>query len=124
MHPLVIRSMPDWLCSLPTKVGNGTSTEDVQDQVVAWWQSMAEHYAAVSHRLAFNVFIEASDIMCNGIAPSKRKCPLLSIATDAAQLNALYERIAIAVHRVTLGDSRAHPRNAATWAVGSAVAAY
>lgn len=82
---------------------NGTTAGEVKNQVVLWWRRMAEHYADRSHRLAFNIFIEVSGIMCNYIKPKPASCPLLEVAQDADRLNPMYERVVNAVRQVTPG---------------------
>eukprot|EP01051_Picozoa_sp_SAG22_P012451 SAG22_NODE_1296_length_4822_cov_3.066271_4_plen_253_part_00 len=83
---------------------NGTTEAEVHTQVVDWWRATAGHYASASSRLAFDVFIEIGGIMSNGPAvhtTGRRLCPLITLASDPAKLNALYKDVVEAVRAVS-----------------------
>jgi len=82
---------------------NGTTKDEVTNQIVDWWTQVARHYANRSHRLAFNVFIEISGIMCNNYKPKPKSCPVEDVGSNADALNPLYERIVAAVQAITPG---------------------
>jgi hypothetical protein len=83
---------------------NGTTEAEVHAQVVDWWRATAGHYASASPRLAFDVFIEIGGIMSNGPdvhTTGRRLCPLITLASDPAKLNALYKDVVAAIRAVS-----------------------
>ena len=83
---------------------NGTTEAEVHAQVVEWWRATATHYSSASPRLAFDVFIEIGGIMSNGANVHRtgtRMCPLITLASDPAKLNALYTDVVEAIRAVS-----------------------
>ena len=95
----------DYVCGVAFKGWvNGTTEAEVHAQVVDWWCATAGHYASASPRLAFDVFIEIGGIMSNGKNVHKtgpRLCPLITLASDPAKLNALYKDVLDAIRLVS-----------------------